>query len=127
MVNSGTVFHEVSRTGLDTLMYRREFDMKSRVLLLVPVLVLFLSSHAPAWDGWCFSQRKQPMGDSFRSARDNQVLNPDAARDLTPVYGLDGEAAERVYHRYLQTFEKPSKGSTTILNIGGIMSGGSGQ
>ncbi|HKJ30571.1 MAG TPA: hypothetical protein VKA34_02035 [Balneolales bacterium] len=68
------------------------------------------------------------FGNSYESAMNNQILNPDAGENLEPVVGLDGKAAEYTVDRYKKSFEKEqelktSAGTFKILNS----SGGSGS
>jgi hypothetical protein len=64
-------------------------------------------------------------GSSFESARHNQLLNPDAGKNLDPVIGLDGAAAQQTMERYREGSQgKPSK-KVYNLNLGTI--GGGGQ
>ena len=52
-------------------------------------------------------------GRSVETAKYNQILNPDAGKDLTPVEGLDGKAAENSVQKYDNSFKKESKQETT--------------
>jgi len=62
-------------------------------------------------------------GKSFESMKYNQILNPDAGKNLDPVVGLDGQAAEQVMDRYREDFKgKPSK-KVYNLNVGTIGGG----
>jgi len=45
------------------------------------------------------------FGKSFESAKNNQILNPDAGKNLEPVVGLNGEAAEQGVDKYKKSFE----------------------
>ena len=45
-------------------------------------------------------------GKSFESAKKNQILNPDAGKNLEPVVGLNGEAAEHGVNKYKESFKK---------------------
>lgn len=58
-------------------------------------------------------------GDSFRMARDNQILNPEASENLELVEGLDGTAAVLAIQRNTLFFKKPP--------FGGKKGGGSGK
>ena len=54
-------------------------------------------------------------GSSFESARDNQILNREAGKNLDPVVGLDGEASVITMERYREGFKKqPSKEKNDI-------------
>jgi hypothetical protein len=48
-------------------------------------------------------------GRSVETAKYNQILNPDAGKDLTPVEGLSGKAAENSVEKYENSFKKESK------------------
>jgi hypothetical protein len=51
-------------------------------------------------------------GRAYKAAKENQILNPEAAKDLTPVEGLDGQAAEGNTKKYRSSFgEKSAAGS----------------
>jgi len=59
---------------------------------------------------------------SFESAKNNQILNPDAGKNLEPVVGLNGEAAEHGVDKYKKSFEKQAmerdvKPSATTFDI----------
>jgi hypothetical protein len=59
-------------------------------------------------------------GRSYESAKYNQILNPEAGKNLEPVVGLDGEAADGVAEKYRKGFKgKPSK-KVYNLNLGPI-------
>ncbi len=72
-----------------------------------------------------FPTAPQPMhlssnyGESFSTARDNQILNPEASDNIEPVEGLDGNAAVLSIQRFNTFFKKPP--------FGGNTSGGSGK
>jgi len=63
------------------------------------------------------------FGKSFESAKNNQILNPDAGKNLEPVVGLNGEAAEYGVDKYKKSFEtqemkrdvKPAAGKFNIM------------
>ena len=48
-------------------------------------------------------------GRSVETAKYNQTLNPDAGKDLTPVEGLSGKAAENSVEKYENSFKKETK------------------
>jgi len=53
------------------------------------------------------------FGNSFESAKNSQILNPDAEKNLEPVVGLDGKAAEYTVDRYKKSFEKEQELETS--------------
>jgi hypothetical protein len=52
------------------------------------------------------SQLEKNWGRAYESAKYNQTLNPDAGKNLEPVDGFDGAAAEIAQQRYLKGEEK---------------------
>ncbi len=79
---------------------------------LIIVVVMFLTgctyrdANMDAWKG--DNRLKEDYGNSQRLAISNQTLNPEAGKDLKPVYGFDGRAAEKVVEgQYIKRFDKP--------------------
>ena len=66
------------------------------------------------------SRLEMDYGTSAKLAVVNQTLNPEAAKNLEPVTGMDGEAAEGVAERYRKGFEKPAPPTTYSFTIGDI-------
>ncbi len=64
---------------------------------------------------------RDTFGDAYRIARDNQVLNPDAALNLDSGEGLDGQAAENIYEKYVDSFKKPQGGGCGGTSFGGFV------
>jgi hypothetical protein len=63
-------------------------------------------------------------GRSFDTARSSQILNPDAQKNLEPVVGLGGGAAEMIMEAYRGSFA-PAGGETSYnVNLGSIGSVG---
>lgn len=54
-------------------------------------------------------------GKSFESAKNNQILNPEAGKNLDPVTGFDGQAADTNMEKYKEGFK--GKPPTTEYNI----------
>jgi hypothetical protein len=64
-------------------------------------------------------------GTSYRQALVNQVLDPDAERNLKPVYGMTGIAAENVMDKYYKGFEeKKTQAPAYTVPIGRITATG---
>jgi hypothetical protein len=62
-------------------------------------------------------------GTSAKLVKFNQILNPEAERNLAPVIGFDGRAAWAVIDRYEAGFEKsPAPTFTPIFGIRGALS-----
>ena len=58
-------------------------------------------------------------GNSYSLAKQNQILDPDAAKNLEPVTGFDGKAAQKAIEKYRKDFEKPTPPPTYVLGVGG--------
>ena len=59
-------------------------------------------------------------GKSFEEAKSNQILNPQASKNLNPVVGLNGQAAENIMQKYKDEFEAGPSKKTYNLNLGNI-------
>ena len=68
------------------------------------------------------SRLETDFGTSTRLLKINQIENPEAEKNIEPVYGLDGEAAQANTERYREGFEKPAPPVPSTLTIG--ISGG---
>ncbi len=89
--------------------------MKKRLMLLAGILVFLMSSA-------CAGPTRVQMdyGTSVQLSKFNQTLNPEAAKNLQPVTGFDGQAADRVLDKYQKDFEKPAPPPVYMLSVGGI-------
>jgi hypothetical protein len=52
-------------------------------------------------------------GRSVETAKYNQILNPDAGKNLTPVEGLSGKAAGNTVEKYENSFKKETTQENT--------------
>ena len=52
-------------------------------------------------------------GRSVETAKYNQILNPDAGKNLTPVEGLDGKATDNSVKKYEDSFKKETRQENT--------------
>ena len=52
-------------------------------------------------------------GRSVETAKYNQILNPDAGKNLAPVEGLDGKAADNSVQKYENSFKIETKQENT--------------
>jgi hypothetical protein len=57
-------------------------------------------------------------GTSFKLSKFNQILNPEAEKNLEPVTGMDGQAAKATLEKYRKDFEKPPAPPTYTLSFG---------
>ena len=59
-------------------------------------------------------------GRSFESAKYNQILDHQAAKNRQPVVGLDGVAGENNKKAYRRSFEADTQSPDYNINLGGI-------
>ncbi len=60
-------------------------------------------------------------GTAYYAQKQGQIVNPDASKNLQPVEGLYGQAAEAAMGQYLKSFtEKASQGSSSTMGTQGI-------
>jgi hypothetical protein len=92
-------------------------------IILGVVIVSFLSFTG------CLPPTRLEMdyGTSHKLSKFNQILDPEAEKNLEPVEGFDGVAAEGTKERYDKGFEKETKPPTYTLSIGGVAMGGGGK
>jgi hypothetical protein len=57
-------------------------------------------------------------GTSKNLATYNQILNPEAEKNLDPVSGLDGESANGTVKKYQDSFKKAKKSPQYPISIG---------
>ena len=71
---------------------------------------------------------EQNWGRSFEAMKENQILNPEADKDLSPVVGLDGNAANTNMNSYRKRFEGAGAGEAGsgkgkgpfMIDLGGV-------
>ena len=84
---------------------------------------------AVAFLGGCATQTSRlemDYGTSYKLSKFNQVLEPAAEKNLEPVYGLDGQVAQKAIENYRKGFERPTQAPTYMFSIGS-MGGGQSQ
>ena len=57
-------------------------------------------------------------GRSYETAKFNQIVNPEAEKNLDPVVGLDADAAEKNMTKYRESFEKETERPVYNIDIG---------
>jgi len=91
--------------------------MTRKPILLIGFVTLFIIMAGCAKP---LSRVETDYGHSSDLAKTNQTLNPESSKNLEPVTGMDGEAAQAVTERYREDFEKPSPAVPYTLTIGTI-------
>jgi hypothetical protein len=64
------------------------------------------------------SRVEMDYGTSFKLSKFNQILNPEAEKNLDPVTGMDGQAAKATLDKYRKDFEKPPAPPVYTLSFG---------
>lgn len=62
------------------------------------------------------------FGDAVNTAKAQQTINKDAARNTDPVAGIDGQAANAVIDRYHKAYETPTPAPTGAIGV--VVGGG---
>jgi hypothetical protein len=90
--------------------------IKRCLLLSAWIALLFLLMSCAA-----ASRLDMDFGTSSRLSKINQIQNPEAEKNVEPVYGLDGKAAQANTEKYREDFEKspPPVPSTLTIGISG--------
>ena len=88
--------------------------MKKTIALTIACAMLALfagcSRSGPVYEETLLDKN---WGRSVETAKYNQILNPEAGKDLTPVEGLSGKAADNSVQKYENSFKKESKQEST--------------
>ena len=63
------------------------------------------------------SNLSKNWGKSFHQAKDQQIVNKDSHKNIMPVSGMDGKAANTVYENYLKSFQEKANKNTLQLDI----------
>ncbi len=88
--------------------------MKKTFFVLINLLVIVMLL------GGCniFESRlEKDYGNSYRLAIVNQTLNPEAEKNLEPVYGIDGNTANIIVESFQKSFEERSQDPTFSSDI----------
>lgn len=64
------------------------------------------------------SRVEKDYGTSVKFARSDQILDQEAGKNLEPVTGFDGKAAEISIEKYRKTFEKTETTPQYIFQMG---------
>ena len=87
--------------------------LKKGLIIIGIITGIFVVS---ACSGPTLSQRN--WGKSYETAKYQQILNPEADKNLKPVESLDGQAAENDVQRYRDSFkEKKEAQPVNLINV----------
>lgn len=80
----------------------------------VAVLSAVLAGCAPVAPRW-----ESSFGNAVRASVASQVADPAAARNASPVTGLDGAAAEAAHRQYVRSFSVPTDHQPAMISGSG--------
>ena len=104
--------------AISVILYHKEARMRRLLFLFAcgaAVMIILSACATPRLDA--------DYGTSYKLAKINQVLNPDAEKNLEPVYGLDGIVAQIVMGKYYTSFEEKKTAPAYTFSIGNIGAG----
>ncbi len=104
--------------------------MKNKCIILLWAAVFILISGAVSIIAAEDEQTplEKNWGKSYQMIKKSQIAKPDACKNLAPVTGLNGNAAEMVMGNYLQSFKGSGQGqapSSYTLTSGSTLGGSS--
>lgn len=83
------------------------------IIMLIILMNFFLS-------GCATNRVEMDYGTSYKLAKFNQTLDPEAEQNLEPVEGVDGQTAKKIVEKYHASFEKPAQAMPALtLGISG--------
>ncbi len=97
--------------------------MITKTSMVIGLLAMFLILTSCAGP----SRVEMDYGTSYKLAKFNQTLNPEAERNLEPVNGLYGGAARATMERYQKGFEEKSEAPIYSINIGTSLGAGAAK
>ncbi len=86
---------------------------RAALTILITLLAIFLISACAQP-----TRLDKNYGRSFKQARLNQILDPEAGKNLEPMTGLDGKAAQASIEKYRRAFESPHETAQPLVQIG---------
>jgi hypothetical protein len=81
------------------------------IIGLIAVLTIFSGCRAT------MPEMERNFGKSFEAAKQNQIINPEASKNTSPVIGLDGKSAETAVRKYEKSFGEGQRKETYNLNL----------
>lgn len=85
-----------------------------RCILLIGLVGIFLVCVSCAGP----TRLEMDYGTSYKLAKFNQILNPEAEKNLEPVTGFNGRAAQGAINTYQKSFEEKQVAPVYQFNIG---------
>lgn len=94
-----------------------------KLFLLAAVVLLSGCAGTPwyaggNWDPYKRTDLELAFGKAYYAAIENQTLNPEASKNLSPVIGMDGKSAVKILEMYKKSFQMEQPSPTYIFNVG---------
>jgi hypothetical protein len=86
---------------------------RAALTILITLFAIFLISACAGP-----TRLDKDYGRSFKQARLNQILDPEAEKNLEPVIGLDGKAAQTSIEKYRKAFEPARETPQSLIQTG---------
>jgi len=89
-----------------------------KYIVLIGIVTAFSFTFGCAWQE---SRVAMDYGTSYQLQKYNQTLNSEAEKNLEPVKGMNGQAAQNAADKYQKGFEKETQTSTSYqINVGSM-------
>jgi hypothetical protein len=88
-------------------------ELNRMILAVLGMVVMMLAGCAMGP-----SRLEADYGKSVSLAKSNQILDPTAQQNLSPVHGFNGRAATGALERYQTSFEKPPPPPAFVISVG---------
>jgi hypothetical protein len=79
------------------------------------LLIIFTGCNKGNISFWGETQLDKNWSRSYETAKYNQIINPEAGKKVTPVQGLEGNAADHAVQGYHDTFKQRKE--QEVVNI----------
>jgi hypothetical protein len=87
-------------------------------MFLIGIIAVFSLAAGCVWQE---TRVERDYGTSYQLQKYNQTLNPEAEKNLTPVTGMDGRAAQGAVQQYEKGFEKTAPTTMSYqINVGSM-------
>jgi len=104
--------HPLPPAGEGRMIGRLTMRKATLYILSTTLALFFISGCAQP------SRVDKSHGRSVKQALVNQILDPEAEKNLEPVTGLDGKAGQAGIDKYRKTFEQPHEGPRSSFQTG---------
>jgi hypothetical protein len=89
-----------------------------KYVYIIGIMAMFSLTIGCAWQQ---SRVEMDYGTSYQLQKYNQTFNPEAEKNLAPVTGMSGQAAQNAVDKYQKGFEKETQTSTSYqINVGSM-------